>query len=155
MPPFRAAMTVAGTTSSWVQNGWPVCSIGESPRLSQPLAGREPGTAGPGAAGRERGGQARARPTAQAPAPQGADPGRLRRRNARVPHLADHGAPAAALFRRHDHRDSELCDVPLLRFDEVRRKTTERRHPARWRNLLGEGWAVSVRLCDLVQPSGG
>ena len=38
-----------------------------------------------------------------AAAPQGPGPRRFRRRHARVPHLADREAPAAALLRRHDH----------------------------------------------------
>ena len=76
-------------------------------------AGRERGTAGHRAAGRERrvehrrrpyrGHPARARAAAPAPAPQGPGPHRLRRRHARVPELADRQVPPAALLRRHDH----------------------------------------------------
>ena len=50
-----------------------------------------------------RGRPARGRAAAPPPAAQGPGPGRLRRRHARVPRVADRPVPAAALLRRHDH----------------------------------------------------
>jgi Transposase DDE domain group 1 len=90
--------------------------VGFSPddRLRRPWSQRKRGAAGLRAEGRKRRVEHGRRPyrgrpagpgTAPAPpAAEGAGPGRLRRRHARVPGLADRQVPAAALFRRHDHQ---------------------------------------------------
>jgi Transposase DDE domain group 1 len=55
--------------------------------------------------------RARAGPAAPPAAAQGSGRGRLRRRHARLPAMADRPVPAAALLRRHDgHRGHAGCD---------------------------------------------
>ena len=82
-------------------------------RLRRPRRRRDRGAAGHRVAGRGRriehgrrpyrGLPAGAGPVAAPPAAQGTYPGRLRRRHARVPGVADRQVPPPALLGRHDH----------------------------------------------------